>query len=84
MAHDAACSHSKALAKRTIPDKILSDRAYEIARKHKCDGHQRALPTMVYKFFNEKARSGMSVNKKEAEELRKPVTIQNKESLCDI
>ena len=32
-AHDAAYSDSKDLAKRTISDKILKDRAYEITRK---------------------------------------------------
>ena len=62
----------------------MSDRAYEIARKRKYDGHQRAVRTMIYKFFNEKARSGVNVNKKEAEELRKPVKIQNNKGLCEI
>ena len=32
-AHDAAYSESNNLAKRTISDKILKDKAYEIARK---------------------------------------------------
>ena len=31
-AHDAACSDNEGLAKRTISDKILKDRVYEIAR----------------------------------------------------
>ena len=34
-AHDAVCSASKDLAKRTIPDKILKDRAYEIDKKNR-------------------------------------------------
>ena len=34
-AHDAAYSDSKDLAKTTISDKILKDRAYEIARNPK-------------------------------------------------
>ena len=33
-AHDEAYSDSKELAKRTILDKILNDRAYEIGRNH--------------------------------------------------
>ena len=53
-AHDAAYSDSKDLAKRTISDKILKERAYEIARNCKYDGYQRALASMVYKFFDEK------------------------------
>ena len=34
LAHDAAYSKSKDLAKRTISDKILKDGAYKIARNH--------------------------------------------------
>ena len=37
-ANDAAHSESKDLAKRTISDKILKDRAYEIARNRGYDG----------------------------------------------
>ena len=39
-AHNAAYSDSKDLAKRTISDKILKDRAYEIARNRGYDGYQ--------------------------------------------
>ena len=52
--HDAAYSDSKDLAKRTISDRILKDRAYEIARDRKNDGCQRALASIVYKFFDKK------------------------------
>ena len=55
-ARDAAYSDSKGLAKGTISDKILQDRAYEIARNRKCDGYQRALAKMVSKFFGNKCR----------------------------
>ena len=48
--HDAAYSDSKE-AKRTISDKILKDRAYEIARNRGYDGYQRALASMVYMFL---------------------------------
>ena len=37
------------------------------------DGYQRALATMVYKFFDKKAGSGIRVNEQLAKELRKPV-----------
>ena len=37
--HDAAYSDSKDLAKRTILEKFLKDRAYEIATNCKCDGY---------------------------------------------
>ena len=68
-AHDAAYSESKDLVKRTISDKILKDRTYEIARNRNYDEHQRALASMVYKFFDKKTGC-----KQLAEELHKPVT----------
>ena len=37
--HDAEYSESKDLAKRTISDKILKDRAYEIVRYRNYDGY---------------------------------------------
>ena len=61
-AHDAAYSDSKDLAKRIISDKILKDRAYEIARNRNYNGYQRALASMVYRFFYKKTGSGISVN----------------------
>ena len=38
-AHDATHSNTRDLAKRTILDKILKDRAYEIARNCNYDGY---------------------------------------------
>ena len=65
---------SKDLAKRTISDNILKDRAYEIARNRENDEYQRALASMVYKFFDKKTGLGKSVNEHLAEILHKPVT----------
>ena len=53
-AQDAAYSDSKDLVNRTISDKILKDRTYEIARNCNYDGYQRALASMVYKVFDKK------------------------------
>ena len=50
-AHQAAFSNSNDLAKRTISDKILKDRVYEIDRNRNYDGYQRALASMVCKFL---------------------------------
>ena len=72
-AHDVAYSDSKDLVKRTISDKILKDRAYEISRNCKYDGYQGASADMIYKFFDNKTGSGISVNEQLAEELYKPV-----------
>ena len=46
-AHDAAYPDSKDLTKRTISDKILKDRAYEIAINCKYDGYQGGLASMI-------------------------------------
>ena len=53
-AHDAAHSDSKDLTKRTVADKILRDKAFNIAKDPKYDGYQRGLPSMVYKYFDSK------------------------------
>ena len=41
----------KDLARRTAPDKVLRDKAFNIAKNPKNDGYQRELAYMVYKFF---------------------------------
>ena len=41
-AHDAAYSDSKGLAKRTISDKILKDRAHENDRNQNYGGYQKS------------------------------------------
>ena len=77
--------NQKDLTKRTISDNILKNRAYEIARNWKYDGYQRALASMVYKFFDKKIGSGVSVNEKLAEELYEAVITKLKnKSLCEI
>ena len=50
------------MAKGTILDKILRNKAYEIARNWEYDGYQRTLGSMVYKLFDKKTGSGISVN----------------------
>ena len=41
----------KDLAKRTASDKVLRDKALNIAKYPKYDGCQRGLASMVYKVF---------------------------------
>ena len=71
--HDAAYSESKDLTKRTIADKNLKNRAFDIAKDPKYDGYQRGLASMVYKFFDSKVSgSGAKVipeNEQPANEL---------------
>ena len=49
--HDTAYGDFKDLTRRTIADKILRDKAFNIAKNQKYDGHQGGLASMVYKFF---------------------------------
>ena len=72
-AHDAGYSDSKDVAKRTISDKILNDKTYEIARNCNYNGYQNVLASMVYKFFDKKTEWGIIVNEPLVEELYKPV-----------
>ena len=50
--HDMAYGKSKDFARRTQSDKVLRDRAFEIASNPKYDGYQRGLASLVYTFFD--------------------------------
>ena len=45
----------KDLARTTDSDKILRDKAFNIAKNPNYDGYQRGLASMVYKFFDKKS-----------------------------
>ena len=47
----------KDLKRRTFSDKILRDKAFNIAKNPKYDGYQRGLASMVYRFFDKKSAS---------------------------
>ena len=53
--HDSAYADHKDLINRTEADKVLRDKAYDIASNPECDGYQRGLASMVYKFFDKKS-----------------------------
>ena len=42
----------KDLSRRTFADKLLRDKAFNIARDAKYDGYQRGLASMVFKLFD--------------------------------
>ena len=75
--HDMAYGDFKDLKRRIAFDKILRDKAFNIATNSKYDRYQRGLPSMLYKFFDKKS-TGSSVNiplefnEQLAEELHKP------------
>ena len=61
-AHDAVYRDFKDIKNRAAADKILRDKAYEIAKDLKYYGSQRGLASMVYKFFDKKtAGSGVTM-----------------------
>ena len=54
--HDTAYGDFKDLKKRTAADKVLRDKAFNIAKSPKYDGYQRGLSSMVYRFFHKKTK----------------------------
>ena len=83
--HDAAYADHKDLINRTKADKVLRDKAYNIASNPKYDGYQRGLASLVYKFFDsniaspDKKSVGSEINTIKssslilADELHKPI-----------
>ena len=64
--HDSAYADHKDLINRAKADKVLKDKAYEIASNPEYDGYQRGLASMVYKFFDKKS-TGSGTAKSTAE-----------------
>ena len=77
--HDIAYGDFKDLAKRTASDKVLRDKAFNIAKSPKYDGYERRLASMVYKSFDKKSKgcgvvnNEIKQNQQLAEELHKPI-----------
>ena len=53
--HDMPYGDFKYLARRTASDKVLGDKAFNIAKNPKYNGYQREIVSMVYKFFDKKS-----------------------------
>ena len=53
--HNSAYADHKDLINRTKSDKVLRDKASDIASNSEYNGYQRGLASMVYKFFDEKS-----------------------------
>ena len=72
--HDFAYAYHKDLINRTEADKVLRDKAYDIASNPDYDGYQRGLASMVYKYFDKKSTgSGIASSSILADELHKPI-----------
>ena len=83
--HDMAYGKYKDLERRTQSDKVLKDRAFEIANNPKYDGYQRGLASMVYKFFDKKSKgTGIKSmpNQQLDNELHKPIIRKLEKEKC--
>ena len=74
--HDMADGDFKNLARRTASDKVLRDKAFNIAKKPKYDECQSGLASMVYRFFDKNPKGGgvnipLEFNEKLAKKLHK-------------
>ena len=58
--HDSAYADHKDLITRTEADKVLRDKAYDIASNPEYDGYQTGLASMVYKFFDKKSTAELT------------------------
>ena len=77
--HDVPYGHLKDLARRTASDKVLRDKAFNIAKNSRYDGYQRGIASMLNTFFDKKSTvSGVNMlaipNEKLAEELHKSIS----------
>ena len=92
--HDMLYGKSKDLARRTKSDKDLRDKVFKIASDSKCDGYQRGLASMVYKFFDKRSSgSGITESnyqladefqKQLLENLRKEKSIHHLEKIFGV
>ena len=60
--NDMAYGDSRDLVRRTASDNIMRDKAFHIAKNPKCDGYQRGLASMIYKFFDKKTSGSSTEN----------------------
>ena len=65
------------LTKRTVADKVLRHKAFNVAKDPKYDEYQRRLASMVYKFFDKKTAGSViksiPQNEQLSEELHKSI-----------
>ena len=66
------------LINRTKSDKVLRDKAYDIAYDPEYDGYQRGLASMVYKVFDKKS---MGSGGKKLKDTAKPSSLERSSSI---
>ena len=83
--HDMAYGKYKDLQRKIQSDKVLKDKAFEIANNPKYDGYQRRLVSMVWKFFDKKSKgAGIKYmpNQHLANEFHKPIIRKFKRGIA--
>ena len=55
--HDITYEDFKDLNRRTAADKVLHNKAFNIAKNPKCDRYQCGVASMVYKFLDKRSAS---------------------------
>ena len=73
--HDSAYADHKDLINTIKSDKVLRDKAYNIASNPKYDGYQRGLASMVYKFFDKKSMGSGTVEPSSLERIVKDSSL---------
>ena len=81
--HNSAYADHKDLINRTEADKVLKDKAYDIASNPEYDGYQRGLASMVYKFFDKKATAVPSAKHVTGTGIKKDTTKSSSLILAD-
>ena len=61
--HDTANGDFKDWGRRTASDKVLKNKAFNIAKNPKYDEYQRGLASMAYNSFEKKPKRGSDNNK---------------------
>ena len=82
--HDKSHGDFKDLATRAASDKVLRDKAFNIAKNPKYGGYQRGLASTVHNFFDKKNKGSGFKNEirqsqQLANELHKPIIRKRKE-----
>ena len=80
--HDSAYPDRKDLINRTEADKVLREKAYDIASNPEYDGYQRGLASMVHRFFDKKS-IGSGIATAELSSLERSALARSSSILAD-
>ena len=70
--HDVTYGDFKDLKRRTFSDRVLKNKAFNIAKNPKYEWYQRGLASIVYKFFDKKSKGNGIANNEIKQNLQLP------------